>query len=127
MVTIYISSTYSDLKDVRKAVYDRLQKMQHHVIAMENYVATDQRPLDKCLEDVDKCNIYIGIFAWRYGYIPPEGNPKEKSVTELEFRHAKEEGKECLLFLLDEEAPWPVAQIEGGTGHDRIVALRNEL
>jgi hypothetical protein len=127
MVTIYISSTYSDLKDLRKAVYDRLQKMQHHVIAMEDYVATDQRPLDKCLADVDKCNFYIGIFAWRYGYIPPEGNPEEKSVTELEFRHAKEKGKECLLFLLDEEAPWPVAQIEGGTGHDRIVGLRNEL
>ena len=128
MVTIYISSTYSDLKDVRKAVFDRLQKMQYHVIAMEYYVATDQRPLDKCLADIDKCNIYIGIFAWRYGYIPPaEYNPEEKSVTELEFRHAKEKGKECLLFLLDEEASWPVAQIEGGTGHDRIVALRNEL
>jgi hypothetical protein len=128
MAIIYISSTYSDLKDVRKAVYDTLHKMKHTVIAMEDYVATDDRPLDKCLADVGKCNIYIGIFAWRYGSIPPaESNPEEKSVTELEFRHAKKKGKECLLFLLDREAPWPVAQIEEGTGHDRIVALRNEL
>ncbi len=127
MAIIYISSTYSDLKDLRKTVYDRLHKMKHTVIAMEDYVATDQRPLNKCLDDVGKCNIYIGIFAWRYGYIPSDGNPEEKSVTELEFRHAKEGGKECLLFLLDEEAPWPVVQIEGGTGHERIMALRNEL
>ncbi len=127
MAIIYISSTYSDLKDLRQAVYDRLHKMKHTVIAMEDYVATDDRPLDKCLADVGKCNIYVGIFAWRYGYIPPKGNPKKKSITELEYRHAQENGKDCLLFLLHEDAPWPPVQIERGTGYNRIVALRNEL
>jgi hypothetical protein len=44
--------------------------MRQDVIAMEHYVAADQRPLDKCLEDVCGCDLYIGLFAWRYGYIP---------------------------------------------------------
>ena len=69
MARIYISSTYEDL-EYREAVYRALRKMGHDVISMEYYVAQGQRPLQKCLEDVASCDIYIGIFAWKYGYIP---------------------------------------------------------
>ena len=93
MATIYLSSTYSDLKAYREAVYDTLRKMRYDVIAMEDYVATDQRPLDKCLADVAACDLYIGLFAWRYGYIPLEWNPEQKSITELEYRQAIKMGK----------------------------------
>jgi hypothetical protein len=65
MVTIYLSSTYEDLKDYRRAVYEALRKAGHQVIAMEDYVATDQRPVEKCLNDVVKADIYIGLFAFR--------------------------------------------------------------
>lgn len=65
MTKIYISSTYSDLIDFRKAVYLTLNSLQHDAVAMEEYSAADQRPLNKCLEDVAGCDIYVGIFAWR--------------------------------------------------------------
>jgi len=65
MARIYISSTYSDLVEHREQVYDILRKMRYDVIAMEDYVATDKRPLDKCLDDVASCDLYVGIFAWR--------------------------------------------------------------
>jgi hypothetical protein len=103
MAKIYVSSTYSDLKEYREAAYRALRRMELKVIAMEDYVAKGRRPLDECLEDVAGCDVYVGIFGWRYGYVPPEG---ESSITELEFRHAVEKGKECLIFLLDEGAPW---------------------
>src|SRR5215203_2821242 len=122
MARIYISSTYSDLNDAREQVYRVLRKMGHDTIAMEDYVATDQRPLDKCLADVDSCDIYVGIFAWRYGYIPPN---EERSITELEFREAGRKGKPSLLFLLDEEAPWPRRLMD--RDDSRIEALRAEL
>lgn len=122
MALIYISSTYSDLMDAREAVYRALRKMRHDVIAMEDYVAMDQRPLEKCLSDVANCDIYIGIFAWRYGYIPPN---QERSITELEFREAVRAGKPCLLFLLHEEAPWPRNLID--RDGERIEAVRTEL
>ena len=67
--------------------------MRHDVIAMEDYVATDQRPIEKCLADVATSDLYIGIFAWRYGYIPPEKNPDHKSITELEYRKAHSDGE----------------------------------
>jgi hypothetical protein len=124
---IYLSSTYSDLHECREAVYDTLRKMRYDVIAMEDYVATDQRPRDKCLADVEACDLYIGLFAWRYGYVPAKENPNRRSITELEFRHAVELGKPCLLFLLHEDASWPRSQMERGQGAKRIEALRVEL
>ena len=63
---VYISSTFQDLEDYRKAVYQLLSKLAPvKVIAMEDYVAADQRPTDKCLSDVESCDIYVGIIAWR--------------------------------------------------------------
>src|SRR5262245_50181396 len=78
----------------------------HQVIAMEDYVASDDRPLAKCLEDVGNCDIYVGIFAWRYGFVPKEDNPDQRSISELEYLHAKANQKHCLIFLLDENFAW---------------------
>jgi tetratricopeptide (TPR) repeat protein len=124
MTKIYVSSTYSDLVEQRQQVYDVLRKMRYDVIAMEDYVATDRRPLDKCLADVASCDLYVGIFAWRYGYIPPG---QEQSITELEYRQAGQSGLERLIFLLDEDAPWPRSRMEKGVGGEKIEALRGEL
>ena len=131
MAKIYISSTYGDLKEYREAVYHTLRQMRHDAIAMEDYVATDQRPLEKCLADVAECDVYIGIFAWRYGHVPSKENPTGKSITELEYRKAGEAGKECLIFLLDETVPWLRAHMDDVTGEgdrgQRMAALRKEL
>jgi tetratricopeptide (TPR) repeat protein len=124
MTRIYISSTYSDLVEHRRQVYDILRKMRYDVIAMEDYVAADKRPLDKCLADVISCDVYVGIFAWRYGYIPPG---QERSITELEYQQAGESGLERLIFLLDEDAPWPRSKMEKGVGGEKIKTLRQEL
>ena len=128
MTKIYISSTYSDLVEHRKQVYDILRKMRYDVIAMEDYVATDKRPLDKCLADVAFCDLYVGIFAWRYGYIPPD---QERSITELEYRKAGEVDIPRLIFLLDEGVPWPRNYMDEVTGEgergQKVKALRQEL
>jgi hypothetical protein len=124
---IYISSTYDDLKACRESVYRALRRMGHDVVAMEEYVAAEERPLEKCLADVSSSDIYVGIFAWRYGYVPTSGNPNQQSITELELRAAASRGIPCLLFLLDEDSPWPVSQVERGSGADRIRRLRAEL
>jgi hypothetical protein len=88
-------------------------------------------PLNKCLEDVAASDLYVGIFAHRYGYIPTQDNPEGRSITELEYRHAEALGKPCLVFLLDEAAPWPPTWSDAFTGDGesgrRIQALRGEL
>jgi hypothetical protein len=127
MARIYLSSTYEDLKSHRDAVYKTLRRMGHDVIAMEDMEAADVRPLEACLRDVERCDVYIGIFAWRYGFIPLQGNPELKSITELEFRHARAKGKKCLFFLLSPDARWPVKFVDRGEQLGRIEALRGEL
>jgi len=103
MSKIYISSTFKDLKTYREAVYKTLRKWRHDAIAMEDYVASDERPLNKCLKDVSESDVYIGLIAWRYGYIP---QGQKKSSTELEYDCARENNKPCLIFILSEDAMW---------------------
>lgn len=98
---------------------------------MEDYVAADQRPLDKCLADVAACDLYLGIFAHRYGYVPKRDNPARRSITELEYRHAGALDIPRLAFLLDENTAWSPGQMDVFTGEGdrgaRIRTLREEL
>jgi hypothetical protein len=136
---IYLSSTYIDLVEHRAAVARLLRQMGHEVIGMEEYVAEGSRPLDRCLKDVDSAAIYVGIFAWRYGYTPPSpaaspgdpvnALPPRMSITESEFRRAV--GKRPLVFLLDPKASWPAQYVDAlsGTADDAaaIKRLRDEV
>jgi len=129
---IYVSSTFEDLKEFRAEVYRQLRKLRADAAAMEDYVASEKRPLAKCLEDVADSDIYVGIFAWRYGYIPKErGNPESRSITELEYRTAGQHSKERLIFLLREDAPWKPSLMDAhageGDGGKQIERLREEL
>src|SRR5258706_8191861 len=123
MARVYVSSTFNDLKDHREQVRLALRQLQHEDVAMEYYGAEDTRPLDKCLKDVASCDVYVGIFALRYGYIPER---LDQSITELEYRQAIATGKPCLIFLLDDNASWPVNNIEK-PALAKIEALRDEL
>ena len=134
MTTIYLSSTYQDLKEYRAAVFDALRQSGYKVIAMEEYVARDDRPLKVCLDDVERADIYVGLIAFHYGYIPPldHGNPDGHSITELELCRAEASpNTRCLVFLLDEKAPWPSKFNDAWTGEgdkgERIRRLRNDL
>jgi HEAT repeat protein len=101
--------------------------MGHDVVAMEDYVATDRRPLQKCLDDVGSSDIYVGIFAWCYGFIPQENNPDQKSITELEYRHACKQEIPTLIFILDKAASWSMEYVDRGEESQKIDSLRAEL
>jgi hypothetical protein len=131
MTTVYISSTYKDLVKHREAVAHILRKMKKIVVSMEDYTASDERPLDKCLADVADCDIYIGIFAQRYGFIPAHDNPEDLSITELELQCARKLNKPRLIFLQDEAFPWLLSDTDSHNGEGdrgaRIKALRDRL
>ncbi|MBF0563908.1 MAG: hypothetical protein HQK89_01565 [Nitrospirae bacterium] len=68
--------------------------------------------------------MYVGIFAWRYGFIPPGYG---KSITELEYRKAVETGIPTLIFLLDEKIEWYRSRYGDAQDELRINAFRSEL
>lgn len=70
MALIYISSTYEDLKKEREASAQAVRCLGHRVIAMEDYVASDKRRVDRCLKDVRYCvrciYRYFRLALWFY-------------------------------------------------------------
>ncbi|MBI4662047.1 MAG: DUF4062 domain-containing protein [Verrucomicrobia bacterium] len=123
---IYISSTYEDLREYRSKVQEAL-KRDFEMVTAELTEPTSGAALDLTLELVANCDVYLGILAWRYGYVPAENNPEGFSITELEYRRAHQSGKVCLIFLADDHALWPPAMVDRGASGDKMTAFRQAL
>ena len=149
-VRIFVSSTFEDLSEHRSAAIRVLRQLGHEVLAMEDLVAASAAPLTKVLEMIDRSDAYVGIFAWRYGYVPgrdfspapqtqapPVKDAKwgETSITHYEYLRALERKLPVIAFLLDERCAWPPQLIDGfdttnpdaPKNADRVRALRLEL
>ena len=82
-----ISSTALDLPEHRAAVKEPCIAAGVFPIGMESLPARDASGIAVSMEMVDKVDIYLGIYAWRYGWVPDE---KNISITEMEFERAVE-------------------------------------
>lgn len=105
-----ISSTALDLPAHREQVLDACLAEGVFPIGMEHLPARDASGLQASLEMVDQADIYIGLYAWRYGWVPDFDNPDKISITEMEFNRALErkqrgELKEILIFLMHDKHP----------------------
>jgi hypothetical protein len=124
MAKVYISSTYRDLIKEREAAAWAVRQLSDlDPVAMEDYTASDDRPLDKCLGDVRSVDIYVGIFGWRYGFIP---DGYDKSITQLEYE-AAHDNKKCLIFLRENQEGVAPDAIDTGPAAERMTALREML
>jgi hypothetical protein len=125
MPRVYISSPYTDLVKHRRAVYRALRQSGLDVIAMEDYVARDERTLGACLRDIRSADIYIGIMAFRYGSVAPESDVRAEfgdeeaeawlglSITEIEYRYAKYVLRmPCLTFVAKDGVAWNTQHID---------------
>lgn len=104
---VYLSSTFLDLKRHRAILGRVLRKAGYDVAMMEEYVARDQRVEFACQGDVAGCDVYVGLFAWRYGYVPGQDNPEHLSVTEMEYLASGAKPMTRLTFLLKDKVRWP--------------------
>lgn len=114
-----ISSTAADLPEHRKQVVDACLREGIFPIGMEQLPARDATGIRVSLEMVDEADIYIGVYAWRYGWVPDFDNPEKISVTEMEFNRALERRKrgglkDILIFVMDEEHPIRARDKEDG-------------
>jgi len=99
--TVFISSTFVDLKEERKKVWESLEKFDVTVKGMEQFGARKSTPLATCISEVEQSDIYIGIIGMRYGSEEPNTG---KSYTQLEYEKAVEQDKEIRIYLIDEES-----------------------
>jgi tetratricopeptide (TPR) repeat protein len=119
-----ISSTARDLPEHRKEVMDACLRQGMFPYMMEHLPAKDADAKQVSIELVDQAEIYLGIFAHRYGYIP---DGYDISITEMEYNRAVEKGIPRLIFLMHEDHPLKAADVETGEGASKLKALKEKL
>ncbi len=92
---IFISSTYTDLKEVRDSVTKTILSLPHLPIGMESFSADDECQWDIIREAIDSSDYYVLILGFCYGSLCAEGI----SYTEKEYDYAIERGIPVLAFL----------------------------
>jgi hypothetical protein len=134
-IDVMLSSTSKDLPDHREKATNAILRAGMTPIIMETLTVSPRNAITESLRLVDEAEVYIGIFAMRYGYIPDDPrNPDRLSITEMEYRHAVKTGKLILIFLMSDDHPLPeklkdleAFQEPTEEGKKKLAALKAEL
>lgn len=85
---IFISSTFSDLKEERNKVMQTIMSLDCIPAGMELFPAMDEEQFEFIKRVIDDCDYYLLIVGARYGSMDDNG----VSYTEKEYDYAKEKG-----------------------------------
>jgi O-acetyl-ADP-ribose deacetylase (regulator of RNase III) len=124
---VFVSSTYKDLFEHRTKVREMIAKCDFFFRGMEFFGADPDRlpPASVIVEAVRNADIYVGIFGVRYGSID---SATGLSMTELEFREAETGKKPMLLYVIHQDAPVAVSDIEPDPdGQRRLATLKAHI
>ncbi|MDR6135738.1 hypothetical protein QE361_002733 [Sphingomonas sp. SORGH_AS802] len=91
---IFVSSTFTDLKDERQDAIRSILDLRHIPAGMELFPAVDKTQLTYIKKVIDECDYYVLIMGGRYGSIDEAG----VSFTEREYDYAYGTGKTILAF-----------------------------
>jgi tetratricopeptide (TPR) repeat protein len=104
---VFISSTAVDLRPYRERVRDTLLSLGLFPVGMEHFGAHGTGDATSVSTDmVASADLYLGIVAWRYGYVP---HGTARSVTHEEYEEAKRLGLPRYIFLADPATDGPDA------------------
>jgi hypothetical protein len=98
-VPVFVSSTFTDMQVYRRKIQDALTQLETVVRGMEQFGSKPGSPMDECLNVVQSCRLYVGVFGMRYGTVP-DGH--DKSMTQIEYDEAQRLGLPSLIYLLNE-------------------------
>ena len=119
-----ISSTTRDLPAHRDAALDACLRQGFFPLMMEHETLSPATAAQVSGNLVDRANVYILILGFRYGAVGPG---QVKSYTHLELDRAIERGIPMLVLLMGDDHPLTAADVEIGTGGERVRELRAEI
>ncbi|MDE1557368.1 MULTISPECIES: DUF4062 domain-containing protein [Comamonas] len=114
---VFVSSTYKDLIEERKAVIHALLELDCIPAGMELFPATDEDAWSLIKEVIDGCDYYLLILAGKYGSAGPDGI----GYTEMEFDYAVSVSKPVLAFIHEAPDKLTASNIE------KTEAMQNKL
>ncbi|TWT93262.1 DUF4062 domain-containing protein [Stieleria varia] len=122
---VFVSSTFADLQEHRKAVCDALRQGGFLDIAMEYMGARDERPQNVCLRMIaEESDYFVGIYAHRYGYVPDDSGV---SITEAEYHAAGNSDLKRLVYVVDQKTPWIPEYIDSGKHAEKLAQFKGLL
>ncbi len=95
-----------------------------HPIGMEHFAARPDRPVAACLKEVRETDLFVGVYGWRYGFVPNENG---LSITEMEFSEAQRFGRPCFCFFVDPGFPWPEEYRDTGEPAARLDRFKRRM
>lgn len=121
---IFLSSTFIDLKQHRNVIDKIINRMSLQYVGMEYFGAREFEPKSVCFQEISKCDLFIGIYAHRYGWIP-DGD--KLSITEQEYDYAKSKGLPCLLYHVEDDYPWKPKYMEWGENKEKLAQFKTKI
>jgi hypothetical protein len=91
---------------------------------MEVFGARPDEPSHVCLDEIDGADLFVGIYAHRYGFVPVSASI---SITEAEFDHAAKLHRPTFCFVVDEEYTWDESLIECEPGRTKLKAFKAKI
>lgn len=106
---IFISSTFSDLKEERAEVTQAIMEINHMPYGMEAFPAANETQWEWIKRAIEESDYYIVIIGGKYGSV----NPKTGlSYTEMEYQYAEQVGVPTIAFLVDNNVDLAKSKIE---------------
>ena len=98
-----VSSTFDDVRELRKALLEALRKEEFFAIGMEeNIPIASDDVLSVSLKMTRKASAYICLIGHKYGQVPtcPTRNPNDYSITRIEYEEAQRLSLPTIVFIM---------------------------
>ncbi len=116
--SIFISSTYEDLKAERQALMGVALENNFIPVGMEQFHAAPASQWTVITKMIDECDLYLLVIGGRYGSIDEETGI---SYTEKEYSYAKNKGLPVLVLIKQSSA---IVESETDTGDDKYEKMK---
>ena len=115
---VFVSSTWLDLQPERRALMDALNRMDEmRFVGMEFFGNRPDDTHDASIDQVDRCEVFVGIIGFRYG----------SGITEAEYRRARALGLPCFVYFKREDLAAPELTDQDPVLAAKLAALRQDL
>ena len=95
---VFVSSTWLDLQPERRALMEALNRMDEmRFVGMEFFGNRPDDTHDVSIDQVDLCELYVGVIGHRYG----------SGITEAEYRRARALGLPCFVYFKRDDLARP--------------------
>ncbi|CAN5514349.1 hypothetical protein BH10BAC5_BH10BAC5_23940 [soil metagenome] len=98
---VFVSSTFTDLREERQAAVEAILSAGHIPAGMELFTAGDQSQMSVIKRWIDDSDVYLLLQGGRYGSIELDSG---KSYTHLEYEYAISKGMPFFAVVISENA-----------------------